>query len=85
MQVLLQTPILLESELDNIKANSGLQLQSFSLHYETGHPDALKEALSGLCSNIEEQVSMPGHLCLAGLCLACKLLQAIARLASLHP
>ena len=57
LQVLLQTPILLESELDNIKANSGLQLQSFSLHYKTGHENALKEALSGLCSNIEEQVS----------------------------
>ena len=54
----LQTPILLESELENIKASSGLQVESFSLHYDTGHPDALKEALSGLCSNIEEQVSI---------------------------
>ena len=57
MQILLETPILLETELDAVKASSGLSLQSFSLHYKTGHENALKEALAKLCQDVEKEVS----------------------------
>ena len=57
--MLLNTPILLETELDDIKANSGLSLHSFSLHYRTGHEDALRDALLKLCQDVESQVGAP--------------------------
>lgn len=56
-QVLLPTPVLLESEMEAIKANSGLPLQTFSLYYQSGQPSAMREALQQLCSDVEAAVS----------------------------
>ena len=43
--------------MEAIKANSGLPLRTFGLHYETGHEGAMAEALSKLCDDVEAAVS----------------------------
>jgi glutamate synthase (ferredoxin) len=55
-QVLLKSPVLLESELEAITTKTGLNNQTFSLHYTSGKEGALREALSKLCSDVEAAV-----------------------------
>lgn len=54
-QILLKSPVLLEEELKAI-AGAGLANTTFSLHYQSGSPDALKHALQKLCTDVEEAV-----------------------------
>ena len=56
MQVLLPTPVLLESDMEAIKTNSGLPLQTFGLHYKSGEDGAMADALRTLCSDVEKAV-----------------------------
>ncbi|KAK9805720.1 hypothetical protein WJX73_002070 [Symbiochloris irregularis] len=56
-QVLLATPVLLESEMEAIKSNSGLPTQTFGLHYDSGREGAMADALGALCSDVEAAVS----------------------------
>ena len=53
---MLKSPFLLEDELDAIKSLSGLSSRTFSLHYQSGHPAALAEALDTLCADVEAAV-----------------------------
>ena len=55
LQILLNSPVLLEEELTAI-TSAGLANTTFSLHYQSGSPDALKEALERLCSDVEAAV-----------------------------
>ena len=55
VQILLKSPVLLEEELKAI-TSAGLANTTFSLHYQSGSPDALKEALTKLCSDVEAAV-----------------------------
>lgn len=54
-QIILKSPVLLESELQAIAGDSALRSQTFSLHYKTG-PSAMKMALQALCEHIEKAV-----------------------------
>lgn len=54
--MLLKSPVLLEEELKAIVSGSGLDTLQFSLHYQSGSPDALKEAVAKLCSDVETAV-----------------------------
>ena len=56
-QVLLDSPVLLESELATVASgNAGLQAQTFSLQYTTGGPGSLKAAVEKLCADVEAAV-----------------------------
>ncbi len=55
LQILLNSPVLLEEELKAI-TSAGLANTTFSLHYQSGSPNALKEALERLCSDVEAAV-----------------------------
>ncbi|KAL4447262.1 hypothetical protein ABPG77_007295 [Micractinium sp. CCAP 211/92] len=55
-QIMLKSPVLLESELDAVRSDSALQAQTFSLHYTAGSPSALQEALAQLCTQVEAAV-----------------------------
>ncbi len=54
--MLLESPVLLEEELQSVIASSGIASTTFSLHYATGSPDAMKEALHKLCTDVEAAV-----------------------------
>ena len=56
MQVLLNSPMLLESELEAITTQAGMKNKTFNLHYESGKPGALKAAVQALCQDVEEAV-----------------------------
>lgn len=56
VQVLLKSPMLLESELSAITSQAGLMNKTFNLHYESGKPGALKGAIAALCKDVEEAV-----------------------------
>jgi hypothetical protein len=49
MQILLKSPVLLESELAGIQADPVLRTQTFELRYTSGAPGAMKKALADLC------------------------------------
>ena len=51
-QIMLKSPVLLESELDAVRGDSALQAQTFSLHFTAGRPTALQEAVAGLCKQV---------------------------------
>lgn len=51
-QIMLKSPVLLESELDAVRSDSALQAQTFTLHYAAGSPSALQEALAELCQQV---------------------------------
>ena len=51
-QIMLKSPVLLESELDAVRGDSALQAQTFSLHYKAGQPNAMKDALAALCKQV---------------------------------
>ncbi|DBA68490.1 TPA: Ferredoxin-dependent glutamate synthase 1, chloroplastic/mitochondrial [Trebouxia sp. C0005] len=55
-QVLLKSPMLLESELKAITSQAGLMNETFNLHYESGKPGALRAALDALCKGVEAAV-----------------------------
>ncbi|BDA41678.1 Ferredoxin-dependent glutamate synthase, chloroplastic [Coccomyxa sp. Obi] len=55
-QLLLESPVLLENELEAIKTSSGLTTTGFTLHYESGKPGAMEEALRQLCADVEAAV-----------------------------
>lgn len=48
--------MLLESELEAVKTNSGLPLKTFSLFYDSGREGAMSDALHALCEDIETSV-----------------------------
>lgn len=48
--------MLLENELEAIKAKTSLKTQTFSLLYKSGTSDALAEALAKLCGDVEAAV-----------------------------
>ena len=56
LQVLLKSPMLLESELQAITSQAGLMNETFNLHYESGKPGALKAAVDALCKGVEAAV-----------------------------
>lgn len=56
IQVLLKSPMLLESELEAITSQTGMMNKTFNLHYESGQPGALKAAVHALCKDVEEAV-----------------------------
>ena len=56
LQVLLNSPMLLESELEAITSQAGMMNKTFNLHYESGKPGALKAAVETLCRDVEEAV-----------------------------
>ena len=56
LQVLLNSPMLLESELEAITSQAGMMNKTFNLHYESGKPGALKEAVQALCRDVEAAV-----------------------------
>lgn len=56
LQVLLNSPMLLESELEAITSQAGMMNKTFNLHYESGKPGALKAAVETLCRGVEEAV-----------------------------
>ena len=56
LQVLLNSPMLLESELEAITSQAGMMNKTFNLHYESGKPGALKAAVETLCREVEEAV-----------------------------
>lgn len=55
-QILLKSPVLLESELDVVKSDSALKTQTFQLEYTAGTEGALKSALADLCASAEAAV-----------------------------
>lgn len=55
-QILLKSPVILESELDVIKTDSALKTQTFQTEYRAGTEGALKSALTELCSSVENAV-----------------------------
>ena len=55
-QVLLKSPMLLESELKAITSQTGMANKTFNLHYESGKPGALKAAVNALCKDVEAAV-----------------------------
>ena len=57
MQILLESPILRESELEAIRGGKhSLKSQTFSLYYQSGKSGAMAEALTKLTSDIEQAV-----------------------------
>ena len=57
MQILLDSPILRESELEAIRSGEhSLKSQTFSLYYQSGREGAMTEALAKLTSDIEQAV-----------------------------
>ncbi|EFN57991.1 hypothetical protein CHLNCDRAFT_142154 [Chlorella variabilis] len=55
-QIMLKSPVLLESELEAVRGDSALAAQTFSLHYAAGQPDAMQQALAELCKTVEAAV-----------------------------
>lgn len=56
-QVLLDSPVLLESELEAItNGSTGLAASTFELRYKTGGPGSLRSALEALCASVEKAV-----------------------------
>jgi hypothetical protein len=55
-QIMLKSPVLLESELAAVVADSALGAKTFSLHYAAGSPSALQDALGALCGEVEAAV-----------------------------
>ena len=55
-QILLQSPILLESEMAAIAKDSQLGAKTFSLAYEGGKPGAMAAAVKQLCADVEKAV-----------------------------
>ena len=63
LQVLLNSPMLLESELEAITSQAGMMNKTFNLHYESGKPGALKAAVETLCRDVEEAVKNGCEVC----------------------
>ncbi len=55
-QILLKSPILLESELAAIQADTSLGAQTFSLSFEASKEGAMEAALRKLCADVEAAV-----------------------------
>ena len=55
-QLLLKSPVLLESELAAVTDASGLSTRTFRLHYQSGDPGAMEAALRKLCADVEAAV-----------------------------
>jgi glutamate synthase (ferredoxin) len=55
-QIMLKSPVLLESELDAVRNDSALNSQTFSLHYTAGTPHAMADAIKALCTQAEAAV-----------------------------
>eukprot|EP00887_Chlorella_sp_A99_P001969 scaffold18.g1969.t1 len=55
-QVMLKSPVLLESELEAVLADSALPSATFQLRYKAGRPTAMREALAALCADVEAAV-----------------------------
>ena len=55
-QLLLKSPVLLESELAAVTDTSGLSTRTFRLHYQSGDPGAMEAALRKLCADVEAAV-----------------------------
>jgi len=55
-QVLLESPILLESELEAIKGMSDMKERTFTPVFETGAEGAMEKALDALCADVEAAV-----------------------------
>lgn len=51
-QIMLKSPVLLESELDAVRNDSALNAKTFSLHYTAGTPHAMADALTELCKQV---------------------------------
>lgn len=57
LQIVLESPILKESELEAIRSGEhSLKTQTFSLYYQSGKEGAMAEALTKLTSDIEQAV-----------------------------
>ena len=56
VQLLLESPVMLEGELAAVQGSSGLRTQTFGLHYISGAPGALEAALHELCAAVEAAV-----------------------------
>ncbi len=55
-QVLLDSPILLESELQAVASDKTLGTKSFKIFFDTGKEGSLEASLRKLCSDVEEAV-----------------------------
>lgn len=55
-QILLKSPVLLESELDAVTSDTALNTRTFELRYNAGTPGALKATLNDLCASVEAAV-----------------------------
>ncbi len=55
-QVLLKSPILVESQVAAIAADTTLNSKTFQLSFEAGKPGALEAALKALCADVEAAV-----------------------------
>eukprot|EP00884_Botryococcus_braunii_P009765 jgi/Botrbrau1/18790/Bobra.0386s0105.1 len=56
-QVLLDSPFLIEEELQAIQTVTGLAFRTFSLYFDLQGPDSLKKAVDKLCADVEAAVS----------------------------
>lgn len=56
VQVLLKSPILLESQMETIKGDTTLKTQTFGLTFKAGTKGALEAAVQKLCSDVEAAV-----------------------------
>jgi hypothetical protein len=66
-QISLKSPVLLESELEAVCGNSALSAQTFTLHYTSGSPTAMQDALTELCKKVGGWL---GDLVVAGAALS---------------
>jgi Glutamate synthase central domain len=57
LQVLLDSPILIEEELQAIQTVTGLVFRTFSLYFNLNGPDSLKQAVEKLCADVEAAVA----------------------------
>ncbi|KAL4550629.1 hypothetical protein Ndes2526B_g08744 [Nannochloris sp. 'desiccata'] len=55
-QIMLKTPVLLESELAAVQSDTILGSKTFELSYSAGSKGALKQALTDLCASVEAAV-----------------------------
>ncbi len=57
VQVLLDTPVLIEQELEAIKTVGKLNCETFSLYFDIKDENSLRDAIAKLCSDVETAVN----------------------------
>lgn len=57
VQVLLDTPLLIEEELEEIKTVTGLKCETFSLYFDVKDENSMREAIGKLCADVEKAVN----------------------------